>query len=122
MPGMMCLRSVAPRATGSARRVASVALSILAKAALVGAKMVAGAMASTVFYCSIFIYVLIIALCLTCVILAAVTAATKVENLSSATRVASSGAEPEWETVTGGRKLVGRLVTYTGGVRGVGGL
>ena len=48
MPGMMCLRSVAPRATGSARRVARVVLSILAKAALVGAKMVTGAMASTV--------------------------------------------------------------------------
>ena len=47
---MMCLRSVAPRATGSAKtkRVARVALSILAKAALVGAKMVAGAIASTV--------------------------------------------------------------------------
>lgn len=50
LPGIMCLRSVAPRATGSARRVARVALSILAKAALVGAKMVAGAMASTVSY------------------------------------------------------------------------
>ena len=56
----MCLRSVALRATGSARRVARVALSILAKAALVGAKMVAGAIASTVSYSSfIFIYVLI---------------------------------------------------------------
>ena len=53
---------------------------------------------------------------------AAVTAATRVENLSSATRVASSVWEPEGETVTGGRKLVGRLVTYTGGVRGVWGL
>ena len=53
---------------------------------------------------------------------AAVTAATRVENLSSATSVASSVWEPEGDTVTGGRMLVGRLVTYTGGVRGGAGL
>ena len=48
LPGTMCLRRVALRATGSARRVSRVVLSILAKASLVGAKMVAGAIASTV--------------------------------------------------------------------------
>ena len=72
----------------------------MAKAALVGAKMVAGAMVSTV----------------SCVMLAAVTAATSVENLSgSAARVASSGAEPVGETVTTGVRGLG----VRGGVRGL---
>ena len=62
------------------------------------------------------------ALKLTCVMFAAVTAATRVENLSSATRVATRVWSPEGETVTGGWRLEGRLVTNTGGVRGGGGL
>ena len=59
---------------------------------------------------------------LTWVMFAAVTAATRVENLSSATSVASRVWDPEGDTVTGGRREEGRLVTYTGGVRGGRGL
>ena len=80
----MCLRRVALRATGSASKVVRVLLSILAKAALVGANIVTGAILSMVSW----------------VMLAAVTAATSVENLSSLIR--------DWRTV---EDPVGEMVT-----------
>ena len=81
------------RATLSASSVVRVASSILAKASLVGAKMVTGAIPSMVSW----------------LMLAAVRAVTRVENLSSATSVATTGWDPVGFTLTGGRTLVGFL-------------
>ena len=76
---------VRPLLSSLVSRPLKVSLSILANASLVGAKRVRGARSAMV----------------SSVMLAAWRAATRVENCSSATRVATREPEPEGETVTG---------------------